>query len=94
MIGRAMSASTQCPHTQFKADVKVTRTEDTNIKYADITIVCVDCGKPAHFRGCPFGVTPAHPTMAPDGSELRAPFTVGDEDYDGKGMGFVGRQVV
>ena len=38
----------------------------------------------------PFGCTPAHPTMAIDGSDANLPFMVGDEEFDGKAIGFVG----
>lgn len=89
-----MSASSQCPHTDFAFCINVSRFEDTNIKYAEITGRCTLCDKPATFRGMLFGCTPAHPTMAIDGSNASLPFMVGDEEYDGKSMGFVGRQVL
>lgn len=89
-----MSATARCPHFNFSANVKVARIEDTNIKYADITIICTDCGQPAVFRGMPFGSTPHHPTMRIDGQEVTLPFMVGDEEYDGKAIGFVGRRVL
>ncbi|MCW5758269.1 MAG: hypothetical protein KIS90_00680 [Phenylobacterium sp.] len=71
-----MSGSAQCPHTDVHLDLIVGR--------------CKICDAPMRFRGAPLGMTPAHPTMALDGSEIRLPFLFGDEDYDGKASGFVG----
>lgn len=83
---------TQCPHLEFSFHIRVARITDTNIKHAEVTGRCVNCDGIAHFRGMHFGCTPEHPTMAIDGSEANLPFTVGDEEYDGKATGFVGRQ--
>jgi hypothetical protein len=82
----------QCPHLEFSFNIRVARMEDTNIKYAEVTGRCLNCDGIARFRGMNFGCTPAHPTMAIDGSDANLPFLVGDEEYDGKAMGFVGRQ--
>lgn len=82
----------ECPHLEYQFDVRVARMEDTNIKYAEVSGRCLNCGDAARFRGMHIGCTPAHPTMALDGSEANLPFTVGDEEYDGKAIGFVGRQ--
>lgn len=90
MNNRASEA--QCPHLEFSFHIAVARIEDTNIKYAEVTGRCVNCGGIARFHGMPFGCTPAHPTMAIDGSDANLPFMVGDEEYDGKAIGFVGRQ--
>lgn len=84
----------QCPHLEFAFNIRVARMEDTNIKYAEVTGRCVNCDGIARFRGMHLGCTPAHPTMALDGSEANLPFVVGDEEYDGKAMGFVGRQTL
>lgn len=87
-----MSDDSQCPHLEYSFNIRVARIEDTNIKYAEVTGRCVNCDQIARFRGMPFGCTPAHPTMAIDGSDANLPFTIGEEEYDGKAMGFVGRQ--
>lgn len=80
----------QCPHLEFAFNIRVARMEDTNIKYAEVAGRCLNCDGIARFRGMHFGCTPAHPTMAIDGSDANLPFLVGDEEYDGKAMGFVG----
>lgn len=82
----------QCPHLEFSFHIRVARIADTNIKYAEVTGHCVNCNGIARFRGMNFGCTPEHPTMAIDGSEANLPFMVGEEEYDGKAIGFVGRQ--
>ncbi|MBX3482523.1 hypothetical protein [Phenylobacterium sp.] len=84
-----MSGSAQCPHTDVHFDLNVARFGDTNVGYLEIVGRCKICDAPMRFRGAPLGVTPAHPTMALDGSEIRLPFLFGDEEYDGKCVGFV-----
>lgn len=71
-----MSASTQCPHTTFQATVEVARLEDNTLKYAEVRIICIDCGKPAVFRGLDVGVNPDRPTCAFGDDEARLPFIV------------------
>jgi len=88
-----MSASSQCHHPDLHFDLHHQGFHDTNIHYLEIKARCTVCGVPMKFRGCPLGVTPAHPTMALDGSEIRVPFTGENEEYDGKSIGFVGKQV-
>jgi hypothetical protein len=80
--------STQCPHTSFDANVKVARFDDTNLKYAEIMIRCVDCGQLARFRGMPMGLSPQRPTCTPSLDEATLPFVIGDEAYDDKSIGF------
>lgn len=88
-----MSASSQCPHSDNYAKVSVANISDSNIHYAEVEITCNICGAKARFRGMPIGCTPAHPTMALDGSNVNLPFTFGDEEYDGKAIGIVGTVV-
>lgn len=83
-----MSATTKCPHFSFAANVQVARVEDTGLKYAHLTIVCTDCGKPAIFRGLPFGMSPDVPMASPDSLEARLPFECEPCEYNGKGIGF------
>lgn len=78
----------RCFHMNFRADVKVARIEDTGLKYADITIRCVDCGSPAVFRGMPTGLSPDQPCGSVDAQEARLPFLCEGDTYDGTSMGF------
>jgi len=88
-----MSGSTQCPHSEVHFNLKVVNLADSNIHYLEITGRCKVCDKALAFRGCPFGVTPAHPTMAIDGSEITIPFLCEDEEPSGKLLGFTAKQV-
>lgn len=67
---------------------------DSNLHYLEITGRCNTCGKAAEFRGIPLGLSPQHPTMAIDGSEIRFPWFGEGEEPNGPMIGFVGRQVV
>jgi hypothetical protein len=87
-----MNASSKCPHFNFVAQVNVARIEDTGLKYAEITIRCTDCNKPAEFRGLPYGLSPDQPMASPDNREIRAPFLCEGDEYNGKGIGFTVRQ--
>lgn len=89
-----MSASTQCPHSDLHFEIHHQGFDDSSIHYLEIKASCKTCGKRMIFRGAPFGLTPAHPTMAIDGSEMRLPFLGEGEELTGKVIGFVGRQVV
>lgn len=84
-----MSASAQCPHLEFDAQVNVARFEDDNLKYADVTIVCKNCGKPAVFSGLPVGVMPDRATGSVDGQEARLPFFIDGDSEVTKSPGFV-----
>lgn len=83
-----MSGSSKCPHFNFQAQVNVARMEDTGLKYAEVTIRCVDCGKPAQFRGLPWGLSPNHPTAGVGNEEVNLPFLCEGDEYNGKGIGF------
>jgi hypothetical protein len=89
-----MSASTQCPHSDLHIDIHNQGFVDSNLHYLEIKMRCKTCDKPMVFRGCPLGLTPQHPTMALDGTEIRLPFLGEDEEPAGNLVGFVGRQVV
>ena len=90
---RSAGASSRCPHSDVHFHINNAGFGNTNIHYLEITGHCNICDKPLVFRGAPLGMTPMHPTMALDGSEIRLPFLVEGEEYDGNAMGFVGRQV-
>jgi hypothetical protein len=82
-----VSGSTQCPHPELDFDLNVASFGDTNIRYLEVLGRCKTCEQRITFRG-PVGMSPLHPAMALDGSELRAPFMIGTEAYDGKASGF------
>lgn len=82
----------QCPHPEVHFNLNSSRFGNTNIRYLEITAACKICDAPMRFRGLPFGMTPHHPTMAADGLEVILPHMFGDEEYDGKAIGMVGRQ--
>ena len=88
-----MSGSQQCPHSDVHFDLEHICLKDSSIHYLQIKGRCKICSKTIEFRGLPFGVTPAHPTMAVDGSEIVIPFLGEGEELTGQKIGFVGRQV-
>lgn len=73
----------KCEHKNFGAQVNVHRIVENEssalvIGYtADITVKCVDCDTPFHFRGVETGVSPKVPKCSVDGLELRAPIAPG-----------------
>lgn len=85
-----MSASTQCPHSDPHFNLELAAFGDTNIRYLEITGHCNVCGAALRFLGLPLGLTPSRPTGALDGSEARLPVMFGEEEYDGKAVGFTG----
>ncbi len=67
-----------CEHKEFKANANVFRMPEEEggvIKSysCDLKIECAECGMPFMFKGVPFGLTPAQPTMSIDRTELRIP---------------------
>jgi hypothetical protein len=67
-----------CPHFNFNAVTavnRITRCEGGPVEgyYADITIVCADCGEAFQWIGLPAGLRPDQPCVSVDGLELRAP---------------------
>ena len=83
-----MSGSATCPHLEFAAQVNVQRIEDTGMKFAEVSIRCTHCGKPARFRGLPWCLSNDHPTAAVGDEEARLPFLCEGDTYTGKGIGF------
>ena len=72
--------SGQCPHPDVHINLNHQMMGDSNVHYLEITAHCNVCNAQMAFRGLPFGVSPNHPTMAIDGSEVILPFTgVGEE---------------
>lgn len=85
-----MSASSRCPHPPESVQFHLNHCSfgDTNLRYVEITARCLVCEAPVRFRGAPLGSSPDHPAMAPDGSEMRLPYLLGDEELTGKPIGF------
>lgn len=88
-----MTASAKCPHLEFSATVNVARIEDTGLKYAEVSIRCVHCGKPARFRGLPWGLSPDHPTAAVGDEEAVIPFLCEGDVYTPPATGPVGYSI-
>lgn len=88
-----MPGSTQCPHSDVHFNLKNVGFADTNIHYLEITGRCALCDKKLTFRGCPLGVSPAHPTMTLGGEEIRIPFLCEGEEPTGNQIGFTGRMI-
>lgn len=91
--GGGMSASSRCPHSDVHFNLNHVCLGDTNVHYVELKGECKICGKGIRFRGAPFGLTPTHPTMAVDGSEIVIPFLGDGEEPEGTLIGFTGRQV-
>lgn len=83
-----MSASGKCRHLEFRATVDVQLMEDTGMKYAELRVHCVHCGKPAIFRGDRVGLSPNEPMLSLDREEAILPFLLDGDDYNGKGIGY------
>jgi hypothetical protein len=85
-----------CEHMNFRAMVKVGRltaseTDDTVVWYdAEITIECIECGKPFEFVGLPCGMSPFEPLCSVDGTEARMPIKPQGEDMPVKAEGLAG----
>jgi len=72
-----MTPMAACSHTEFQADVAVTRLEDAPGWYmVDVRVQCAHCLRPLQFRGLPLGLDLHGVAMAPDGLELRAATTM------------------
>ncbi len=85
--------SAQCPHPDVHIELNHQMMADSNVHYLEVKVRCRICEAPMAFRGLPFGVSPHHPTMAIDGSEITLPFLGAGEEPAGKLIGFVGKQV-
>jgi len=60
-----------CKHEDFEARVEVNRLEDIGRFQADVTISCLNCGKPFQFIGLPGGLNFTGATCSVDGTEAR-----------------------
>jgi hypothetical protein len=84
----------KCPHDHSRFDIRHERFEETNINYAEITGECVKCRARVRFHvRAPLGCHPELVTQAMDASSVNVPFLFGDDEYDGKATGFVGRMM-
>lgn len=74
---RERDGTMDCPHMNFRADVRVGRhlddkTETHVIGYsAEINVKCQECGKPFQFLGLPMGVDTHGARVSVDGLEAR-----------------------
>lgn len=82
--------SAQCPHSDLAFELRHVMMENSNVHYVEMSAACKVCGVPMQFRGMPFGVTPEHPTMAMDGSEVTLPLLGKGEEPRGNLTGMVG----
>ena len=74
---------TSCLHTNFRANVAVsrlTKTEGGPVTgfTADVRIHCEECGMPFVFRGMAMGSSFDRPMVSADGEEARLPIQPGD----------------
>ena len=60
-----------CDHHNFSAIVNVQRFEDTKQFMAEITVKCVDCGRPFQFMGLDPGLDTQGAKVSVDGLEAR-----------------------
>jgi hypothetical protein len=88
-----MASEAQCPHSQVHYHLNLASFGDTNIRYVEITGKCTICDQPMRFQGMPFGLSPEQPTMSIDGIEAKLPVMFGEEEYDGKSIGFTGSRM-
>lgn len=90
-----MNPDRACPHEAFSAAVTVNRLQrsddgPTIIGYAaEVRVRCAQCQEPFRFTGCQVGLSPAHPMVSLDETELRAPIRPASADPD-FGMGIPG----
>lgn len=73
MTGRRMA----CEHENFEAQVEVNRLcrePDGPVEgmSASIAILCATCAEPMVFVGAPVGLSPRHPAINVEGTELRS----------------------
>lgn len=83
-----------CPHENMAADVDVNRLTDDEdgpvVAYvADIRVRCIDCDEPFRWIGVPAGMSPRHPMVSVDETELHAPMRPASSDPD-FGLGIPG----
>jgi len=84
-----MTASAQCPHSDVHCNFNLVSFDDTNVRYLEVVGHCNVCQQPMIFRGLPLGLSPDRPTASAGGEEVRLPMMFGEEEYDGRGIGFL-----
>jgi hypothetical protein len=94
MNDREPNLDRPCEHIDFHAMVEVARLTDCEggpvVGYsADITVFCVACDEAFRWIGCPYGLSPRHPTVGIDETHLLAPLRPASSDPD-FGMGLPG----
>jgi len=85
----------KCQHTNFHADVDVTRIEDTGQFTADVRIKCDDCKVPMRFLGLPAGLDLNGAAVSVDGTEARLSIAPKGEvvtELEGTPQGFTVRK--
>ncbi|MBS7545668.1 hypothetical protein [Ancylobacter oerskovii] len=82
-----MSASSRCPHNDVDFNLNLASFGDTNLRYLEMTGRCKLCGAGIRFRG-PVGMGPDCAGIALDGSEVRIPLLFGDEELEGRPIGY------
>jgi hypothetical protein len=84
-----------CEHTEFAAEVDVTRLIDSGRLTADVRIKCAVCGLPMRFIGLPAGLDLNGAATSADGTEGRfaiAPKGEVISILEGAPMGFTVRR--
>jgi hypothetical protein len=78
-----MSASTQCPHPDWDFNIEIFDFvgEGDTLRRMVLEGKCKSCGNRMLFRGAP-GTSWSHATVAIDGSNLDAPFSVEGDPVD------------
>jgi hypothetical protein len=76
-----------CPHEDFNVYTEINRLADVEggpvtAFAADIRIDCANCGEPFRWIGVPAGLSPGHPMVSVDETELRAPIRPASSDPD------------
>jgi hypothetical protein len=79
-----VTASSKCHHPDLHFHLNHVCMADTNVHYLEVTAKCNVCDAPMLFRGCPLGLTPAHPTASLGGDEIRLPMIAEGEEPTGK----------
>lgn len=82
-----MSGSAQCPHPAVHYHLNLASFGDTNIRYVEIKGSCKICEAPMVFQGR-VGCSPREPMVALGGFEISIPVMFGEEQYDGKAVGY------
>lgn len=59
-------------HPRFTIEAETTHIDGTNLYYTDLRMRCAACGTAMRFRG-QVGLSPNHPAIRIDGSEVTIP---------------------